>query len=292
MPGTLIRDRTGAGDARLRSVASPATSEYNCGTENSEMNHAETVAKRIVEGLLLGTMEYQREQSHGECDFELRYHSGTTAAVEVTASVDQTQIETIAAIRDKKKGGASFRATKCKKSWVIFSNKRARIENIRRVADEYLSRLEQTGIEEFSWIRDSHHQIVSDVCHDLGVMSGRVISAVTTPKICIASPVGGGAVGPSIAIIAGEKEAWKQDNRKKLAATKTVERHLVVYIDVTNGLPWIALTDFEPPSTLPNLPEEITCIWLIGNEREANEFVVWRASIKEPWNRFHVRTVN
>ncbi len=103
------------------------------------MNHAETVAKRVLEGILPGTMKYQPEQSHGEYDFELRYHSGATAAVEVTASVDRTQVQTIAAIHNKRKGGPSIPATKCRKSWMIFSVKGARIDRIRAGADECLS---------------------------------------------------------------------------------------------------------------------------------------------------------
>jgi len=119
-------------------------------------------------------------------------------------------------------------------------------------------------------------------------MSGSVISTGTSPRIFIASPLGGGAVGPSIAIQAVEKEAWKQDNRKNLGAAKTAEHHLVVYIDVMNGLPWVALTDFEPPSTLPNLPEEITCIWLVGHGEEENQFVVWHAKAQEPWRSLRI----
>jgi hypothetical protein len=60
------------------------------------MDHAETVAKRVLEVILPGLMEFQPLQSHGESDFVLRYHSGTIAAVEVTSSVDQIQAETIA----------------------------------------------------------------------------------------------------------------------------------------------------------------------------------------------------
>ncbi len=149
-------------------------------------------------------------------------------------------------------------------------------------------RLEQAGIEKFSLVRDWHHQCVQDVCRDLNVMSGSVISTGTSPRIFIASPLGGGAVGPSIAIQAVEKEAWKQDNRKNLGAAKTAEHHLVVYIDVMNGLPWVALTDFEPPSTLPNLPEEITCIWLVGHGEEENQFVVWHAKAQEPWRSLRI----
>ena len=58
------------------------------------MNHAEAVAKLVLENVIPGTMIYQLKQSHGECDFELRYRSGATAAVEVTASADREQLTT------------------------------------------------------------------------------------------------------------------------------------------------------------------------------------------------------
>jgi hypothetical protein len=246
------------------------------------MNHAEGAAKRALEGVLPCTMVYQPEQSHGECDFELRYHGGATVAVEVTSSVDQAQAETMAAIRGKKNGSSRVPATECKKSWVIFPAKNARINKIRQLADEYLSRVEQAGMDKFFCVRDWQHQCVHSICNDLGVTSGQVTLTGASPTIRIASPIGGGAVGGSDAIEAGKKEAWKQDNRKKLAATRVAEHDFVVYIDVTNGLPWVALTDFEPPSVLPNLPREITHMWLVGEK--VNAFVVWHASTKEPWS--------
>jgi hypothetical protein len=142
--------------------------------------------------------------------------------------------------------------------------------------------MEQAGIETFFWVSD-RDQCVQDICRDLKIVSGSVISTGVSGTIRIASPVGGGAVGPTIATEAGEREAWKPDDRKKFGAARTDEHHLVVYIDTLNGLPWIALTGFEPPFTLPNLPEEITWIWLVSHGEKGNEFVVWNASVKEPW---------
>jgi hypothetical protein len=212
------------------------------------MDHAEIVAKRVLEGVVPGTMEYQPGQSHGEYDFELRYHSGAKAAVEVTESVDRTQAETIAAIYSKRK--APFvPTTKCEKSWLIFPDKSASIRRIREAADAYLSKLEQAEIEKFSWVRDFEREGVQDICRDLRITSGSVLSTGESPTIRIALPGGGGAVGPSIAVQAGEVEAWKPDNRKKLGASTTAEHHLVVYIGTRNGLPWVALTDLNhlPP---------------------------------------------
>jgi hypothetical protein len=113
------------------------------------MNHAERVAKLVLERIVPGTLEYQPQQSHGECDFALRYHDGTTGVVEVTASVDQIQIETIVATRNTKKGGPVIPASKCKESWLLFPAKGARIDEIRKAADEYLSKLERA---EAQWV--------------------------------------------------------------------------------------------------------------------------------------------
>jgi hypothetical protein len=253
--------------------------------ENSKMDHAEKLAQCVLEGVLLGTMEYQPEQSHGEYDFKLRYHGGTAAAVEVTSSVDRKQIETIRAIQKK---GKSFPATKCKKSWLIFPVQGARLNRIWQAADENLSKLEQAGFDKFHYVRDWDEPAVQDVCRELGITSGHVIRGTPSPIICVASPGGGGAVGSNLAIEAGEIEAWKPDNRKKLDTAETSERHLVVYIDVLNGRPWVALTDFEPPSAFPNLPEEITHIWLVGHRNKTKELAVWRGGQKEPWGSLHV----
>jgi hypothetical protein len=267
------------------------------------MRPSEAAAKLVLEAFLPGAkMVFRSEQSHGEWDFDLHYASGTVAPVEVTASVDQDQAHMSARIHDKRKGGSHLAVAKCKKSWMIFPMKSADINKI-RTADTYLSALEQADIESFRLLDAATSRMVKaagiekyvglsvpecyeKLCYDLQLMNGRVVDAGDSPKIFINHPIGGGAVGPSVAIKAGEREAWKDDNRKKLGAAKTDERHLVVYVDVMNGLPWVALTDLEPPLALPKIPGEITHIWLISHSGEANEnqFVVWRATAKEPWH--------
>ncbi len=269
------------------------------------MRKTEEIAKRVVEAVLPGTeMKPNLTQSHGECDFNLHYTDGSVAAVEVTESADRFQKAISAEIRNKKKGGSILEAKKCKSSWMIFPMKNAQIPKIREHVDEYLSRLERAGREHFHFLDafDSRlcrltgvvvfpmPQCVENICYDLNIMSGSVISSrQEVPRIFLAHPVGGGAVGPSVAIEATEREACKRDNTRKLGAAATKERHLVVYVDVMNGLPWVTLTDFEPPSTLPKLAAEITHIWLIGySGTSKDEFVLWRASTQEPWHRQRV----
>ena len=247
-------------------------------------------------------MEYRSDQSHSEYDFVLHYPNGTTAAVEVTESADQLQKQTSAEIRNKKKGGPVVEAQKCQKSWHIFPMANANISKIREKVDEYLSLLEQAEIERFDFLEAATSrsckkagiekslihpvpECVENICYDLQIRFGAAVDSRGSPEIYIHHPVRGGAVGSSVAIEAGEREAVKDDNRKKRGAANAGERHLVVYVDVTNSSPWVALTEFEPPPAVPKIPAEITHIWLIGHSGTSNdEFVVWRASTQDPWH--------
>ncbi len=250
------------------------------------MNYSEGVTKRVLEAILAGSqLNYKAQQSQGEWDFDLRHSDGRVAALEVTAAVDQPQVETMAAIRNKKRGGSVVSAVKCKRSWMILPVKGAKIQKIREHADEYLSRLEADGVERFSFPQ-REYQSVESIIRDLQISGGGVFSSEGRPRILIGMPGGGGAVGAEKAIEAGEVEAWKIDNRKKLGAAGTTERHLVVYMDALNGVPWTALTEFEPPSTRPNLPPEITDLWLVGHLVAPDTFRVWRGGANNPWQTF------
>ncbi len=265
------------------------------------MKYPEEIAKRIVEAVLPGAeMKPNLIQSHGEYDFDLLYPNGTVAAAEVTTSTDPDLKQIGAEIRSKKKGGPIIEAHNCQKSWMVFPMRDALVSKIRKEADECLSAVELAGITHFSSADAYNHQLfkapgieklvmspvhrcVEDICTRLGIMSGSTIPDDPPPKIHILNPMAGGAVGPQSATEAGVREAWKEDNQRKLDVAKTAERHLMVYLDA--ALPLFALTEFEPPSTLPELPAEITHIWLIGHGGTSNdEFVVWRANTQEPWH--------
>jgi hypothetical protein len=254
------------------------------------MNYSEMISKRVLEAIFPGaTLEYRAAQSNGEYDFDLRHSNGTTGAVEVTSAVDEALAQTVAAIRSKKKGGSVITAVDCSKSWLIFPTKSASINSIRTDADSQLAKLEQEGIERFFCGDNSPY--VRDICCQLNITGGGVISSDEEPTIRIGFPIGGSAVGATRAIEAGEREAWKRDNRAKLGVAPMAERHLVVYIDASNDLPWTGLTSFAPPSTLPKLPPEITNLWLIGHGEKPNEFVAWYAGSHETWHAARVVSV-
>ena len=84
------------------------------------MNDSEATAKLVLEEVSPGAkLEYHREQSHGEYDFDLHHASGIVGAVEVTQSADQLLRWANARIRSKKDGGSIIDAKHCNKSWIV-----------------------------------------------------------------------------------------------------------------------------------------------------------------------------
>jgi len=246
----------------------------------------EAVAKRVLEMAIPGArMVFRPEQSHGEYDYDLHYPNGEVAAVEVTSSRNQALTQIHSEIFGKKRGGSGISAIRCTKTWYIFPAVDADIKTTRQNADEYLADLEAAGVESFDlsdcW-RNGSPECVLKICRDLRLTRGDVIRSSGVPQIRIGGVVSGGAVGPTSATEAGEKEA--EANREKLGRASTKERHLVVYVDQQHGQPFTALTSFDPPAKLPKLPAEITHMWLV-TEMGKDQFVVWRGSSTEQWHK-------
>jgi hypothetical protein len=246
------------------------------------MNHAEIVAKVLIEAVVPGSsMEYRPEQSRSVHDFDLCHSDGRISAMEVTASVDQPRQETNAAIFNKRRGGRQIKRQFCNKDWYITPVVGANINKVRENADEYLAAIEASSLERFHFPLEWDPS-VDRIYNDLGIVSGLVFQWKEPGYIMIADPGGGGAVGAMLVFDAIRREAFKEDNRAKLAAASTSERHLLVYVHGTT-LPWCSLIDCEPPLELPELPPEITDVWALSETRLEREFAVWHASVTSPW---------
>jgi hypothetical protein len=255
-------------------------------------------------------MVFREEQSKMEYDFDLRFTNGETAAIEVTSSRDRESIEMHKRISNPRKGGSRILASRCKLTWCVFALPDADIDIIRKNADERLAKLEAAGIEEFDYIRANAFMrrialnysqlgypekdnpstaIAAEVCNELRLMSGTVVGSSPKPEIIISRYPSGASVGASCATDAAEKEI--APNKEKLGRATAKERHLVVYIDQSNGKAWIGMESFAPPSSKPNLPEEVTHIWLIA-QIEKDRFVVWCGSKTEEWHIVDLPTVS
>jgi hypothetical protein len=252
------------------------------------MDRPENVTKLVIEAILPAKLEYRVEQSHGEYDFDLKYQDGRLAALEATASVDRAELELLAAIKRQTKGRAGFPAAKCTNSWMISVRSSARINVLRQKLDTYLSALEMNGISHFS-LFDLHIPQVNEICEVLELDHGTIITTSAPPAIYLTPSSGGGFVDPSSAVEAGRREAWKEDNRKKLSGSNTPERHLAVYIDLLDDSAWTAMHWSEPPAATPDLPPEITHIWLLAEGESPGEFTIWRAHSDAIWQNQRLR---
>lgn len=231
-------------------------------------------------------MIYHSDQSRSIHDFDLHYPDGRVVPVEVTASVDTVVERTNAAILDRRKGGSAIKSSRCKKDWYIHPLATASINQIRAKADAYLAAIEADGIERFYSATDAaRHESIERIYIDLHILSGSVIRWKTPGYIRLSPPGGGGPLNADRTIAAAKIEAFKEDNRKKLGAASGDEKHLAVYISMTHFVPWCSLIDLEPNPELPDLPPEITDIWVFSEARGKNEFVVWRAGVRAPWRK-------
>jgi len=248
------------------------------------MDRAEKITKLVIEAILPARLEYRVQQSNGKYDFDLEYFDGRLAALEATASIDRAQLEFLAAIKRQKKGAPGFPAEKCRSSWMISARSSARATVLRQKLDIYLSVLELNGISRFSLV-DLDIPSVSAICNDLEVEHGFVVLTSTPPAIYVLPAGAGAVIDPANAIEAGWRESWKDDNRKKLRASHAAERHLVVYIDLLHDSAWTAMNWAEPPPQIPDLPPEITHIWLLAEGETPGEVVIWRAETVRSWQR-------
>ena len=140
------------------------------------MDEFESTAKAFLEAALPGAqLMHRSSQAHGEYDFDLHCSNSSHAAVEVTSVTNQSLRGMHAALDDKQKGGHHVNAIKCKKYWHVIPVPGAQINAIRKEVDDYLSQLEQDGIESFSCITGARIPSVRNLCVDLQIMGGGAI---------------------------------------------------------------------------------------------------------------------
>lgn len=71
------------------------------------------------------------------------------------------------------------------------------------------------------------------------------------------------------------------DNRKKLDASGTPRRHLFLWVERPEFTPWLTLCESRPPLTHPELPPEITDLWIAADCRDGLR--VWWTNPPSAW---------
>lgn len=248
------------------------------------MNKSEAAAKRIVEGLVAGSlMRFREVQSQGEHDFDLEYSDGSKAILEVTVSTDEVAEETEKAITKSRHGGPFIPRGRCAYDWYVHLVPGARINRIRSEVAAFLADIEAEGRQEFNaWADSSESPAVSAILMELGIAHGSVVKW-KAPGIGIALPGDGGLVDPNLVNAAVEREASKSDNRRKLSSVLDGEKHLFVYVRTTKHVVWVAIRDGSLPEGGPTLPPEITHVWVAAWAGDGSWHTAWRAKNGESW---------
>ncbi|MEQ1699606.1 MAG: hypothetical protein ABMA25_05825 [Ilumatobacteraceae bacterium] len=81
----------------------------------------------------------------------------------------------------------------------------------------------------------------------------------------------GGAIDGRDVIDAVTVEVAKADNLKKLRDMQTAEKHLWVWVDYTKPAAWSALCSGYSKLPVPNLPEEVTTLWIAATTSTSTE---------------------
>jgi len=249
------------------------------------MDKTEKVAIRVVQTLIPGARMIPHDLGgNGEYDFDLLLPSGDSYPLEVTSATDRSARGTTAAILDEKRGGQLVQGKHCKNSWYVQPAPKARINDIRKRVDKYLAALEKEGIEKFSSPFEAQSVAIKAIYHNLGVEAACSWQSQQPQSISIGLPNKTAILWDRTpATEAALAEAWKEDNRRKLAQVAAVRRYLFVYVDHSCFAAWFAMIHFEPPHSRAVLPPEITNILVAAQKTYPETFVVWQARAGNPW---------
>jgi hypothetical protein len=156
--------------------------------------------------------------------------------------------------------------------------------------DSYLAAIEAEGRAQFNAFTDAAQSpAVFAILQELGIEYGSVVSW-KSPGIGIATPGDGGLVDSTLVNEVVETEALKMDNKRKLSAAAGSEKHLFVYVPRTRHVLWVAVREEEPPAAGPNLPPEITHVWVATWAGDGAWHSVWQAQRGFSWT--HMGQVN
>ena len=232
------------------------------GAGPSEMDYVEALAKRIVETARPGLfLRFETDQSSSVADFSIERCKEKIGVLEVTRSTVQGGEE----IR-KLIGRAPFIERKlCESDWLIHLGEGVKIDDVRKQADRYLREIETSGLEEFFYPTDGRIKAVHSIWEELRVEGGAK-TKWKRPGIVMLGPSSGGCASSEAVWAAARAEAYKADNLRKLGASPSAERHLFVYIDGLQGPAYVSIRYCEPPDEAPDLPPEISHVWLATEE--------------------------
>ena len=250
----------------------------------------EELAARIV-GSRVGAeaVRYDDGSGSGRHDFWLHRDGDRIAALEVT-SFAREDVESLDNALDRH--GRVLDSETTRLTWLLdlapSSNVKGLIDSQTQI-EEMLTSLEEAGVHTF--VSGSTGRTEVDELGKLGISTGLGVPAAESPqRIVFVSPPGIATwTGSDWTNDAATSVAHRSDNLSKLSDVDVAEHHLFVWVFFSEFETWLELLRGVPPADPPDLPPEITDVWIACEELFGDEGekvvspTVWHAHRGGPW---------
>jgi hypothetical protein len=247
-------------------------------------------AERIVKAAMPDVTVVQRDPGGGSLqthDFDLVRADGVVEAMEVTEATSEHLRNAEAARADQVPFGA-LPAPGLKRTWHLITTPATPFKRLGNCVP-LLDQVEQAGLDRFFASTDALRvPAVQDLAIRFGIEAGFGWAATTSPKLVPGLPshleewVSDPNDPGRWAREAGELEAHKADNMAKLTDSGVAERHLFVWVDSANSVPWNDLDRGDLPNRPPALPPAVTTLWVAAIDSGGRR-IAWRVRPPGPW---------
>jgi hypothetical protein len=218
-------------------------------------------------------------------DLVIRYPDGRVAVVEVTSAEDQRRAGDYGALRRQ----PVLRDERIEGGWLVILKEGASVNKARRLLPNVLFRFEEAGLTEVSvsrshedhaWARELLLEVGAQSASS-GIMESGAIGLTGAMRVEWLSS------DPDDVVTFVERFSRSaDDNLRKLRHAGADERHLFIWGGVFPQ-DWASLRplglDIDAlPSRAPNLPPEITDVWVAAESERPSRIVHWNAA--EGWH--------
>ena len=228
------------------------------------MDYVECLAQRIVEAAMPDVeLRFNVNQSSSVADFSITRSGEEIGVLEVTRSTVQAGEESRRLINQN----PFIERKHSKWDWHIHLGNNAKIKTVRKHADQYLREIELSGMDDFFFPIHAQIEPVRKIWKDLCVEAGTK-TKWKHPGIGMSGPSSGGCANSETVWEDVQPVVRKKDNLQKLGQSVGSHRHLFILIDGLQGPAYVSIRRCEPPQNVPDLPPQITHLWLAAEEGE------------------------
>lgn len=141
------------------------------------------------------------------------------------------------------------------------------------------------GFDQFITRRDRHRsKAIDDVANAFPMIEEASWWEVPDPSLWVVRRRLRGGVSTDVLDRFLTNLLWSEafeDNRNKLKRAGTTRRHLFLWIEKSEFTPWLSLCESNAPQSHPDLPPEVTDLWIAADCPEGLR--VWWVAPPSPW---------